>query len=88
MTESYINSRKSRVLAQPRRANRPAVDAGGFDAHEQPPIEAGIAGRNRAVAGDAVHIHHAILVHSSRHVSRFSDITILDYSCQKCRHQF
>ncbi len=41
-----------------RRANRPAVDAGGFDTHEQPAVEAGIAGRNRAVAGGAVHIHH------------------------------
>jgi len=65
-----------------RRANRPTIDAGGFDAHEQPSVEAGIAGRNRAVAGDAVHIHHAILVHPSGLVSRFSDIIVLDHSCQ------
>ena len=45
--------------------------------HEQPAVEAGIAGRNRAVAGDAVHIHGAILVHPAAHVSRFSDIIIL-----------
>ncbi len=55
-------------------ANRPAVDAGGFDAHEQPAIEAGITGRDGAVAGGAVHIHHRSIVHCSELVSRFSDI--------------
>src|SRR5882757_6510203 len=60
-----------------RRANRPAVDAGGFDAHEQPTVEAGIAGRNRAVAGGAVHIHHESIIHYGGLVSRFSDIIIL-----------
>jgi hypothetical protein len=42
------------------RADRPAIDAGGLDADEQPPVETGIARRYRAVAGDAVHIHHGI----------------------------
>ena len=69
-----------------RRADRPAVDAGGLDANEQPPIEAGIAGRNRAVAGGAVHIHHGNIVHCSTPVSRFSDIVSFEkpgmWSCR------
>src|SRR5712671_206748 len=57
-----------------RRANRPAVDAGGFDTHKQPAVETGIAGRNRAVAGVAVHIHRKIIAYRREPVSRFSDI--------------
>src|SRR6266700_30547 len=60
-----------------RRADRPAIDAGGLDAHEQPSVEPRVAGRDRAVTGDAVHIHHGMIIHSSRLVSRFSDIVIL-----------
>ena len=47
----------------PRRADRPAIDSGGFDAHEQPPVEADVAGRDRAVAGDAVHIDPRTIDH-------------------------
>ena len=47
------------VLAprQPHPAYRPAIDAGGRDADEQPPIEAGIAGGDHAVGSVVVQCH-------------------------------
>ncbi len=47
------------VLAprRPRRANRPAIDAGRPDAGEEAAIEAGIARRDRPIAGVEIEIH-------------------------------
>src|SRR6266702_3098802 len=59
---------------RPRRADRPAVDAGGLDADEQPAVEAGVPSRDRAVTGNAVHIHQEIMTLRSGFVWRFSDI--------------
>ena len=56
------------------RAERPAVDAGRRDCHEQAPIETTVAGFNGAVAGVVVHVHAAIVRLGARDVSRISDL--------------
>ena len=44
-----------------RRAERPAIDAGRGDRHEQAPVETVVAGLDGAVAGVVVHIHAAMI---------------------------
>ncbi len=62
------------ALRGARRADRPAVDAGGLHPHEQPAVEAGVAGGKRAVAGVVVHIHAPKMGRPAPDVSRFSDL--------------
>ena len=59
---------------RPRRADRPAIDAGRPDAGEEAAVEAGIARRDRPIAGVEIEIHAERLVCPGREVSPFSDI--------------
>ena len=61
---------------RPRRADRPAVDAGRPDTGEEAAIEAGVACRDRPIAGVEIEIHAERLVCPGREVSLFSDIVI------------
>ncbi len=51
--------KKDDVLRQrrARRADRSAIDAGGFDSGEKPPVEAGVALADRAITGVVIEIH-------------------------------
>ena len=60
-----------------RRADRPAIDAGRLNGGEDPPIEAGIVGREGVVAGGDVNLHAGIIGAASPSVSRFSDISTI-----------
>jgi hypothetical protein len=44
-------------MRYPRRTNRTAIDASGFDSGEEASVEAGVALADRAVAGVVIEIH-------------------------------
>src|SRR5690606_31789411 len=62
-------------LRGPRRTDRPAVDAGGPHADEDPAVEPRVAGLQGAVAGVMIEVHAARIDAGRAGVSRFSDIT-------------
>jgi hypothetical protein len=67
------------VLAQRRagRTHRPAVDARRLHGHEQPAVEAGVAGLDGAVAGVGIEVHGGDHSAERGGVSRFSDVVIV-----------
>src|SRR5579859_8048490 len=58
------------------RTDRPAVYAGRSHARKEPPVEAGVAALDRAVAGVEVDIHAVLSTASTRLCWRFSDMVM------------